>query len=351
MSPHLPHPSPFLRLAILASLAAATGYLAGELLPIIAPVPAAVTAVITTQATASQAWRTGVIQVLGIIIGSLVALLAIQAFGYGALAIFLMVFTSYGLVIALKRFKGISAPEAAASIAVSVIIVVGSHLSTTDTFDRFLGVIVGALIGLVASTLAVTRSGIDEVDDEIADLFASVGVLVGDISENLTHASVATVNTWIQRAEAIRAEWRTVNTALTEIETTSKWSPLVSQQQAKAVRRRLDSLGMSITRLAVITSDLKTAAKADLFVDSPKLAGPLAQLFEEVAATLDPDTNSGSRSEVNRHARNAMEQASDGNTEEFVMLSSLAQNARKLLPPVETGILPAATDEDRHGVT
>lgn len=359
MLPRLPSISPFLRLALLTALAAAAGYWIGEVLPMVSPVPAAVTAVVTTQSTASRAWRMGVLQVLGIIAGALVAVAAMSVLGYGALTIFLVVLVSYGIVLALKRFKGISAPEAAASIAISVIIVVGSHLSTSDTFDRFLGVVVGSLIGLAASFLAVTKSGVEQIAQEVDDLYAAVALVVGDISGDLGHADEKTVNSWIGRVNDIRAQWREVNTELTEIEETAKYSPLVRRRDAAAVRRRFDALGMSITRLAAVTSDLKVAAKKDLFAETPDVVKPLAALFEEVAVTLDPETEAGSRSAVNKQAKRTVEAASEAeiDTEEFVVVSGLAQNARRLLPPADTGLIPAvktdnATDDDeRPGAT
>lgn len=347
---NLPHIPPFVKLAVLAAIAAAVAYEVGVLWPTIASVPAAVTAVVTTQSTASRAFRMSVLQVLGIIVGALVAVAAVHFFGYGAFTIFFMVLVCYALVIVMKKWRGISAPDAAASIAVSVIIVIGSHLSTSDTFSRFVGVLVGAGIGLLASLFVTTKSGVDQIASEVDDLYSSAATLVGDMSDGVKAGSTSEAPLWRDRAEALRVCWRQTNEEVAELETSSKWSPLMSRHETAALRKRLDALGMTVTRLVAITADLKAADKKDMFAESPEVLTPLAQLFRDVATTLDPDTESGSRSEVNKQARRMVEKASDADidTEEFVVVSGLAQNARRLLPP-ETQAIPVVGKDGEDG--
>lgn len=332
---------PFLRLALIASAAASIAYWIGNLWPgdPIAPVPAAVTAVVVTATSSARAWKISVVQIVGIAFGALVAIGAVTVLGYSAVAIAFMVLVSYVIVAILVRYIDVSPPEAAASIAISVIIVVGSQLSTSDTYERFLGVIVGAVVGFVLSFLSTTNANIDDISNKVDGLYIDIAALTADISEGVGNRNFMDAPAWYSHATVIRTNYRALAEPLKELETSSKWSPLISQKGSKCLQERYDSLGMTITRLVAVASDLKLASKNHLLDSAPiQVISPLARLLQNASQTLNPDEESASRADMNTETRKTITAASstDMPTEELGIISGVAQNARRLVSLEDT---------------
>jgi len=74
--------------------------------------------------------------------------------GSGAVVILLLVALSFVMARVMQYNSPDESPLVAASLAVTVILVVGSHLTTELALERFTGVMIGALFALVASFLA-----------------------------------------------------------------------------------------------------------------------------------------------------------------------------------------------------
>lgn len=332
---------PFAKLAILSATAAGIAYAIGNLDPndIVAPVPAAVTAVAVTATTSAKAWKTSVVQVLGIAFGAGVALAAVAALGYSALSIAVMVLVSYAIVAVITRYLDVSAPEAAASIAVSVIIVVGSHLSTSDTFDRFLGVVVGAVVGFVISLFSTTNGSLDEVAVEVDDLYGQVAHLTADMSADLAAKRFDQAARWYDSAVTIRGRFRALTEPLNDLSASTRYSPLMSRRSVERLQKRYESLGMTITRLVAVTSDLKLAQRKHLLDDAPtQVLAPLSSLLLDASHTLDPSEVSASRKDMGERARRTIEVAakSDLDTDELAVISGVAMNTRRLVSLEDT---------------
>jgi len=337
--------TPFTRLALVSAAAAGVAYGIGSIIPDgdIAPVPAAITAVTVTSLSAARAWRMSILQIVGITVGATVALLSVRFLGFSIFTIAFLVLVSFGIVALLKKIKGIDAPQAAISISVSVIIVLGSHLSTTDSLGRFFGVMAGAVVGLVFSLLLSTNTSLEDASKETDDLFTEAGELASDIAVGISRRQTGDAHLWSHRAQGIRARFRAMGEELDELGETSKWSPLMSSTSAERLRKRYNSLEMTITRLIAVTSDLKLAERKDLLHDAPTgVLTPLAKLFEDVSMTLTPDEASVARPVMVSETKAVIEAASrsDMKTEEIAAVSGIALNARRLVSLDDTQPMP-----------
>ncbi|MCX6431443.1 MAG: aromatic acid exporter family protein, partial [Actinobacteria bacterium] len=144
----------YARLAILTALAAVLAYVIAEAAPFADPIPAAITAAVATRATFHHAAKETVFQILGALLGAAIALAIVSLIGTGAVVIFLLVLLCFALARILRLSTPDESPFVAASMAVTVILVVGTHLTTTLAVERFAGVVIGALCALVASAFA-----------------------------------------------------------------------------------------------------------------------------------------------------------------------------------------------------
>ena len=138
----------YTRLALLTSLAVLAAYIIAEALPFADPIPAAITAAVATRAAFHHAAKETAFQILGALLGALVALAFVSIIGTGPFVLFLLVLLAFALARVLHLSTPDESPFVAASIAVTMILVVGTHFTNELALERFNGVAIGALCSI-----------------------------------------------------------------------------------------------------------------------------------------------------------------------------------------------------------
>jgi uncharacterized membrane protein YccC len=123
----------YLRLAVLSALAAAVAYGIGAALPMVSPVVAAITALISVRPTFHASLRESLLQVLGVVVGAGVALVAFAALGWSALALGIALLAVFGVARLLRLGE-----EGAVAVGVTVILVAGPRLDAEAVETRLL---------------------------------------------------------------------------------------------------------------------------------------------------------------------------------------------------------------------
>ena len=284
-------PTTYVRLAVLTSLAAFFAYLLSDAIPYAAPVPAAITAVIATRVTFHHATKEIFIQLLGALVGAAVALAIVSVIGSSAVVILLLVALSFVMARVMQYSIPHESPAVAASLAVTVILVVGSHLTTEIAIERFTGVMIGALFALFASFLASpTRdtqklaAGLNAIQIQLAEVLARIA---RDLRGEPTTEDAAA---WHDQAVELRNQVLGLSVQYEDLAKHSKWSPRINSVDLSSLKELLRANQVMSARVLNIANDLRSATRSNLNTQIPQAAlSPLADLLELAATNLATD--------------------------------------------------------------
>lgn len=273
------------------SLAAFFAYLVSDAIPYAAPVPAAITAVIATRVAFHHATKEIFIQLLGALVGAAVALAIVSVIGSNAVVILLLVALSFVMARVMQYSIPHESPAVAASLAVTVILVVGSNLTTEIAIERFTGVMIGALFALFASFLASpTRdtqklaAGLNAIQIQLAEVLARIA---RDLRGEPTTEDAAA---WHDQAVELRNQVLGLSVQYEDLAKHSKWSPRINSVDLSSLKELLRANQVMSARVLNIANDLRSATRSNLNTQIPQAAlSPLADLLELAATNLATD--------------------------------------------------------------
>ena len=273
------------------SLAAFFAYLVSDAIPYAAPVPAAITAVIATRVAFHHATKEIFIQLLGALVGAAVALAIVSVIGSNAVVILLLVALSFVMARVMQYSIPHESPLVAASLAVTVILVVGSDLTTEIAIERFTGVMIGALFALFASFLASpTRdtqklaAGLNAIQIQLAEVLARIA---RDLRGEPTTEDAAA---WHDQAVELRNQVLGLSVQYEDLAKHSKWSPRINSVDLSSLKELLRANQVMSARVLNIANDLRSATRSNLNTQIPQAAlSPLADLLELAATNLATD--------------------------------------------------------------
>ncbi|CAB4963230.1 MAG: hypothetical protein F2840_11735 [Actinobacteria bacterium] len=301
--------SSYARLALLTALAALAAYVIAEALPYADPIPAAITAAVATRAAFHHAAKETAFQILGALFGALIALAIVSIIGTGPFVMFLLVL----LAFALARLLHISTPEespfVAASMSVTMILVVGTHFTNELALERFNGVAIGALCSLAASFFATSTKNTRLLRAQINDLQRDLGLLLADVATGLRDTPTSDeAASWLDQAIELRNRALGLDATFEDLKSHRRWSPRIDPDDLEQLRRGLDAGRVTAARVLSIASDLTHAAGGSGASALPPAAlSPLADLIALAAANIaaeDPATSVGA-TKAHEAVRNA----------------------------------------------
>lgn len=282
----------YTRIAIATSVAAFLAYVVANATPHASAVPAAITAVVATQASFHQATKGAFIQVVGALIGAAVALGIVSVIGSSAVTIILLVALCFVVARLLHVASPDESPLVASALAVTVILVIGTNLTTELAVERFVGIVIGALFAILASFVTsptkATRAledTADSVQDELSELLSRMA------TELRADPDASVVRGWFDQAVELRNQVLGLAAGLEDLKANRRWNFRVTQADVDAVQTEVDACQVMSTRVLSLTSDLRrasstTAAGAGL---PPAALSPLADLIAATAANLATD--------------------------------------------------------------
>lgn len=317
----------YLRLAVLTAAAATVAMVIGSLVPWIDPVPAAITAVVTTRPTFHHAAKESLYQVIGVVTGALVAFGAVSLIGPGPATIAILVLASFGIVRLLRVADPSTAPYAAMSVSVTVILVVGAHMSPEGAFERFAGVVLGAICALVASYFTTRGVPATRIAEELESIQEDLAELLGEIAQGVRREPTAEqTRAWLDRAATSRDATLRVAVDVEDMRQHRSWSPAIGKEDVRAVERQLAATQVMSSRILAIAADLNHIATSPQAPVAPGSLSPLASVFEAAAANIvEPG---GQQSEGATGVQQAIRSADD--TEALVALGGLAAHAQRI---------------------
>jgi len=282
----------YTRIAVATSLAAFLAYIAAEALPFASAVPAAITAVVATQASFHQATKGAFIQVIGALLGAAVALGIVSVVGSSALTILLLVALCFVVARLLHVASPDESPLVASALAVTVILVIGTNLTTELAVERFGGIVVGALFAVLASFIASPNKVTRDLEDTADDIQLQLGLLLERIATELRDSpDTPTVRAWFDQAVELRNQVLGLAAGLEDLKKNRRWSFRVTKADIKAVQAEVDACQVMSTRALSLASDLRRASAAHGSSPAlpPAALSPLADLIAATAANMATD--------------------------------------------------------------
>lgn len=287
--------SAYVRLAVLTAVATVAAYLIAGALPFADPVPAAITALVTMRAAFHHAAKEGAVQALGALVGAAIALALVWLIGTGPIVLAVLVLTAFLLARVLRIASADQTPFVAMAIAVTMILVVGTHLTTELAIERFVGVVIGALCALGASYFAtptkhtrLLREDLEALNADLAELLAEVGAGLREDPD------ATTAQAWFARATGLRNRSLGAEARLADLTAHARWSPRIDPAELRLLTRSADAVRVMSTRMITITSDL-AASVSDAPVPAipPAARSPLADLLTMAADNIAADDPTG----------------------------------------------------------
>ena len=290
--------SSYARLAVLTALAAVIAYVLGSLVSFADPIPAAITAAVGTRATFHHAAKENLFQILGALIGAAIALAIVFVIGTGPLVIFLLVLLCFALARFLRLATPDESPFVAAGMAVTVILVVGTHLTTELALQRFVGVTIGALCALAASALATPTRDTRLLQRDIDTLQDDLSALLAEVARGLREEPDAEIaRGWREQAVELRNRSIGLEARLEDLNKNARWSPRIDPDDLASLGHSLDANRVMSARVLSIASDLASSAGGRSRAQIPRAAlTPLADLIAMAADNIsadDPATSVG----------------------------------------------------------
>ncbi len=284
-------PTTYIRLAVLTSFAAFFAYLVSDAIPYASPVPAAITAVVATRVTFHHAAKETSIQLLGALVGAAVALVIVSVIGSGAVVILLLVALSFVMARVMQYSNPEESPAVAASLAVTVILVVGSHLTTELALERFTGVMIGALFALIASFLASPTRDTQKLAAGLSAIQVQLAQVLARIASDLRgEPTTEDATAWHEQAVELRNQVLGLSAQYEDLAKHSKWSPRINNIDLGSLKESLRANQVMSARVLNIANDLRSATRSNLKTQIPQAAlSPLADLLELAADNLAAD--------------------------------------------------------------
>jgi uncharacterized membrane protein YgaE (UPF0421/DUF939 family) len=283
----------YTRIAVATSLAAFLSYVVADATPHASAVPAAITAVVATQASFHQATKGAFIQVVGALIGAAVALGIVSVIGSSAVTIILLVALCFVVARLLHVASPDESPLVASALAVTVILVIGTNLTTELAVERFVGIVIGAAFAILASYVASPTKATRTLEDTADTIQDNIGLLLERIASELREDPTPDqVRGWFDEAVELRNQVLGLAAGMEDLKKNRRWSIRVTNADIAAVQADVDACQVMSTRALSLTSDLRRASASPSGSGGaipPAARTPLADLIAATAANMATD--------------------------------------------------------------
>lgn len=277
------------RLAILSAAAAAVAYGVGGTTVHISAVVAGLTALISVRPTFHDTVAETLRQVFGTLLGAAFALVLTHLMGYSPGALFLMILGCFALGRLLRLGE-----EGAAAMGVTVILIVGPTFDPDLVEARFLGVVLGTAVALVASLwVRPGKPHTRALAESVARAQESAGLLTemsSYLGEHQGRVGKKVAKKWVLAAENTMTELGVIRKEAQSALKSAQWSPLVNKNTAQSVLEQIIIAQVSARMSYSIARDLMGAARHPAALPASAaetLSGVLGSTAQAIAAQAE----------------------------------------------------------------
>lgn len=246
----------WLRQIGVASLSGATAWLIGNQLGTNGGVVAAIVSTLTIRISLHRSLREGIGQILGTVVGAGVALISVNLFGFGFIAVALTIFFCAVLSRALRL-------GAIASVNVPVIamIIIGPGLSESTALHRLEATFVGAAVAIVFSYFSHPKTPIDRTYELLNQLGMKGAELLAQMSEGVASGySQEDAGHWLAKARALVRKLPELRLEIGDAKGYTRWIRLGQRDEADRASRESLAIEHTLVQIRVIARTLFDAS-------------------------------------------------------------------------------------------
>lgn len=235
----------WIRQIAVASLAGATAFLLGNYTGTNGGVVAAIVSTLTIRISLHRSLREGIGQILGTVVGAGVALVCVNFFGFGFIAISLTIFLCAVLARALRL-----GTIASVNVPVVAMIIIGPGLSESTVLHRLAATFIGAAVAIFFSYFSHPKTPIDRTYDLLNKLGLQGAALLAEMSEGVASGySQAEAGHWLARARSLVRTLPELRLQIGDAKGYTRWIR-ISQREA-AEKASLESLAIEHTLVQI----------------------------------------------------------------------------------------------------
>jgi hypothetical protein len=235
----------WLRQIGVASLSGATAWAIGNQLGSNGGVVAAIVSTLTIRISLHRSLREGIGQILGTVVGAGVALVAVNIFGFGFIAVALTIFFCAVLARVLRL-----GTIASVNVPVVAMIIIGPGLSESTAIHRLEATFVGAAVAIAFSYFSHPKTPIDRTYELLNKLGLQGAALLAEMSEGVASGySQDVAGHWLARARALVRKLPELRMQIGEAKGYTRWIRIGQRDEAE--KASLESLAIEHTLVQI----------------------------------------------------------------------------------------------------
>lgn len=242
----------WIRQILIAGFASAIAWHVGNILINKGGLVAAIACALSIRISTYKSFREGFGQIVGTAIGASVALLAVELFNFGNIAIFMTIVMS-SIVARVMRLGEV----ATVNVPVTALIVIGPGISENTALTRLGATFVGAIIAVFFSFFAHPKTPTGRTLELIGSYTKRSAILLSDMSEGVASTFDTTIaGRWLARGRNLVESIPLLRSQALEAKRSSRWLPNDNSEVAEVLYLRAVSTEHIIVQVRSISRTL-----------------------------------------------------------------------------------------------
>ena len=330
----------WVRQILVAGLAGATAWQAGDLLIEDGGVVAAIICTLSIRISLHKSVREGFGQIVGTAIGATIALINVSIFDVGFIAVGLTVV--FCAVVARALHLG---EVASVNVPVTALIVIGPGISGTTAAHRLGSTLIGAAIAIAFSYFSHAKTPVGRANDQIAEVSRKAADLLAQMSEGVAAGyTQKEAGNWLAKARLLMEAIPAIRAQSVEARGHARWFPTAEKDEAESVYIEGVAIEHTLLQVRAIARTLFDSAVSGGIADSTQkqIAVALSAASFAISTKFDDDEDFEATTTATDDARDAgavlaeslIEDAKDADQEQIIrglaMVASIERIADSL---------------------
>jgi hypothetical protein len=219
----------WVRQIVVAGISGAVAWIIGDSIVPNGGVVAAIVSTLSIRISLHKSLREGFGQIVGTAIGAGVALLTVNVFSFGVIAV------GSTIVVCAVVARALHLGEVASvNVPVTALIVIGPGISGSTAIHRLTSTLIGAGVAIFFSYFSVPNTPIDRARAQIKDVSEKAATLLADMSEGVAAGySQKDAGKWLAKARLLVEEVPAIRAQSVEARSHARWFPTAEKDVAE----------------------------------------------------------------------------------------------------------------------
>jgi hypothetical protein len=278
----------WVRQIVVAGISGAVAWIIGDSLVPNGGVVAAIVSTLSIRISLHKSLREGFGQIVGTAIGAGVALLTVNVFSFGFIAV------GTTIVVCAVVARALHLGEVASvNVPVTALIVIGPGISGSTAIHRLTSTLIGAGVAIFFSYFSVPNTPIDRAREKIKDVSEKAAALLAEMSEGVAAGySQKDAGKWLAKARLLVEEVPAIRAQSVEARSHARWFPTAEKDVAEEMYIEGIATEHTLVQVRSIARTLFDSAVEGGIADSTKkqIAVALSAASYAISAHVDiPD--------------------------------------------------------------